>query len=52
MSNRFWFWFNVFAGVGNMTLALTVASPKWFTIVCIGLSFFTAGLIFGMEDDK
>lgn len=52
MSRWFWFWFNFFAGLANMVLALTVAHPKWFTIVCIGLSLFVAGYLLNQDDRK
>lgn len=47
---NFWFWFNLLAGVANLIVYYYAASPKWYTVAAIAVSFFCAGALFGEDD--
>lgn len=50
MNNKFWAVANFMAGMCNLGLAIYLDSPKWFTLVCIGISFFVAGFFLAKDD--
>lgn len=41
---------NGFIGIFNIIIAVVSIDPKWYTIVCVGVSFLCAGLMWNMED--
>ena len=50
MENKFLAIVNLIVGMLNLGVAITSDAPKWFTLVCIGVSFFIAGFFFGDDD--
>lgn len=50
MRNKMWSAMNALVGACNIVVAMVSVSPKWYTIVCIGVSFFFSGMLFASED--
>lgn len=49
MSNKFWCFFNLGAGIMNLAVYFASNNPKWFTVVIASVSFFCAGFLFREE---
>lgn len=50
MTSKFWFWFNLGAGILNLIVYLYAQNPKWYTVTAIAISFFCAGCLLGEDD--